>query len=581
MKLVNPRLRAYFITAGAGLVAMTLAACAVPADSPDAAKAESSAVKRKPNVLLIVADDLGYSDLGAFGSEIPTPNLDQLAREGQLLTRHYVLPTCSPTRASLMSGTDNHVAGLGNMAENLPRMQRQRGQPGYEGYLNERVNWLPELLRDAGYATSMVGKWHLGRDKATWPFARGFEQSFAALAGGGSHFASVPGKPIIADRSPWVQNDQTVTLPQDFYSSTSLTDRMLDYLKRNEGTGKPFFAYAAYTAPHWPVHAPDEDIALFKGRYDQGYDAIRQGRLERQKALGLIPRDFKAAEPLPASPDYPSWQMLSDEDKQREARKMEVYAAMVHNLDRNIGRLVQYLKATGQYDNTLILFMSDNGAEPSDSFFPNNANNDNSLENIGRRLSNVGYGARWAEVSATPLRHFKGWSTEGGIASPAIVRLPGVKASGRLLNVPTHVSDIAPTVLALAGVREPQGQYRDRQVRPMTGENLLPVLTAPKVEGASGRVVAGELFGGRWLIDGRWKLVSVMKPYGDNQWQLFDIESDRGETRNVAAEQPEVLARLTAQWQRYADRNGVVFEPNADMPDLRWGKRPIPESQMR
>lgn len=581
MKPVNPRLRACAITTGVGIVAMLLTACAVPTGSPHAAKVDGAAVKRQPNVLLIVADDLGYSDLGAFGSEIPTPNLDQLAREGQLLTRHYVLPTCSPTRASLMSGADNHVAGLGNMAESLPRTKLQRGQPGYEGYLNERVNWLPELLRDAGYATSMAGKWHLGRDKATWPFARGFEQSFALLQGGASHFATVPGKPINADRPTYVQNDQVVTLPQDFYSSTSFTDQLLDYLKRNEGSGKPFFAYAAYTAPHWPVHAPDEDIALFKGRFDQGYDAIRQGRLERQKALGLIPRDFKAAEPLPASADYPSWQMLSAEDKRREARKMEVYAAMVHNLDRNIGRLVQYLKATGQYDNTLILFMSDNGAEPSDSFFPNNPNTDNSTENIGRRLSNVGYGARWAEVSATPLRHFKGWSNEGGIASPAIVRLPGAKASGRLLDVPTHVSDFAPTVLALAGVQAPQGEYRGRPVRPMTGENLLPVLNAPKLEGAAQREVAGELFGGRWLIDGRWKLVSVMKPFGDNQWQLFDIANDRGETRNVAAEHPDVVARLTAQWQRYADRNGVVFEPNADMPDLRWGKRPIPDAQMK
>ncbi|MBR0567903.1 arylsulfatase [Azoarcus sp. L1K30] len=528
-----------------------------------------------------MADDLGYSDLGAFGSEIPTPNLDQLAREGQLLTHHYVNPTCSPTRASLMSGTDNHLAGLGTMAENLRRSPGLRGRPGYEGYLNEQVSWLPELLRDAGYSTAMVGKWHLGRDKATWPIARGFEQSFAALAGGGSHFGSVPGKPIFADRSPWVQDDQTVTLPQDFYSSTSLTDRLLDYLKGNEGSSKPFFAYAAYTAPHWPLHAPDEDIARFKGRYDAGYEVIRQARLERQKALGLIPRDFKAAELLPASADYPSWQMLSAEEKAREARKMEVYAAMVHNLDRNIGRLVQYLKASGQFDNTLIVFMSDNGAEPSDSFFPNNANTDNRTENIGRPLSNVGYGARWAEVSATPFRYFKGWTGEGGIASPAFVRLPGAAVPARRLDVPTHVTDIAPTVLALAGIRVPQGDYRGRQVVPMTGESLLSVLTAPQANSAAGREIAGELFGGRWLIDGRWKLVSVMQPFGDNQWQLFDIASDRGETRNVAAEQPDVVARLTAQWQRYADRNGVVFEPNADMPDLRWGKRPIPESQMK
>lgn len=549
-----------------GLASLSAAASLVNNGSPET-------VAPRPNVLVILADDLGYSDLGAFGSEIPTPNLDQLANQGMLLTNHYVTPTCSPTRAALMSGTDNHIAGLGTMGELLPRSPMLQGKPGYEGYLNDRVYWLPEILRDAGYHTYMAGKWHLGTEPEQWPAARGFEKSFALLNGGGAHFAPVPGKPIFADRVRYVEDNQRAQLPADFYSSNSYTDKLIQDIKQNHGDGKPFFAWAAYTAPHWPLQAPDEDIAKFKGKYAAGYEAIRTARLERMKKLGLLAKDAQPNAGLPPSKDYPSWNMLTPDEQANEARRMEVYAAMVHNMDANVGRLIQTLKDLGEYDNTLVIFMSDNGAEPTDSFFPSNENTDNSLENIGRPRSNVGYGARWAEVSASPFRLFKGWTAEGGISSPAFVRLPGQHSATPRIDVPTSVTDIAPTILDFAGIRLPDGnQYNGRSVHPMSGVSLAPVFKGKAgSEQLANRVLAGELFGGRYIRNGKWKLVSVMTPFADNQWELYDLERDRSESHNVATENPDIVKHMVQLWDEYAQKNGVVFAPAKRMPDTRRG----------
>ncbi|WP_084151274.1 arylsulfatase [Azohydromonas australica] len=529
----------------------------------------------RPNVLVILADDLGYSDIGAFGGEIPTPNLDRLASQGRLLTNHYVAPTCSPTRAMLMSGTDNHLAGLGTMEEALRGAPQLRGKPGYEGFLNDKVTLMPEALRRAGYHTYMAGKWHLGKEPDAYPAARGFESSFALLAGGGNHFGPVPGKPIIADRPTWVENTEKVTLPTGFYSSTAITDKLIGYIERNRADGKPFFAYAAYTAPHWPLHAPDEDIAKFKGKYDAGYEQIREARLARQKALGLLGPNVKPYSGIPPSKDFPSWDLLSPEDRAEEARKMEVYAAMVHNMDRNIGRLIDYLVKTGAYDNTLVVFQSDNGAEPSQSFIPNNANNDNRLENIGRPLSNVGYGARWAEVSAAPFRLFKGWTADGGIIAPAIVRMPAQTQALPPVTVPTHITDVAPTILDVAGVKATATAADGRPLLPMTGDSLTALLrepTAPRrfVE----RPVEGELFGGRFVRKGPWKLVSVLPPFGDNTWELYDVQKDRYENQNVAAQHPDVIKRLAEDWDSYAKRVGLIYTVESRMPDVRFKAPP-------
>ncbi|MEH6368459.1 MAG: sulfatase-like hydrolase/transferase, partial [Pseudomonas marincola] len=361
-----------------------------------------AATSSQPNILLILADDLGYSDLGAFGGEINTPQLDTLAKANLQLTSMYAAPTCSPTRSMLMSGTDHHLAGLGTMAEAL--MPFQKGHPGYEGYLNQQVHSMPQLLQNGGYDTMMVGKWHLGLTPEQGPAARGFQQSFSMLEGGASHFKPRADEPSKIEQVHYVENGKAVEVPDDFYSTDFYTDKLISYMKNTRKDGKPFFAYAAYTAPHWPLQAPDAYLDKYKGRYDKGYDSVRTARIEQMKKLGLLPADFTAARPIPANPHLPGWEQLTPEQQQAEARKMEIYAAMVDNLDHNIGRLLDYLRESGQYDNTLIVFMSDNGAagENHSQWYPNGKHTDNSLANLGRINSEVDYGVRWAEVSAAP-----------------------------------------------------------------------------------------------------------------------------------------------------------------------------------
>jgi arylsulfatase A-like enzyme len=556
----------------------------------------------RPNIVMILADDLGYSDIGAYGSEISTPNLDALAASGRLLTNYHTGSTCSPTRAMLMSGTDHHLAGLGSMAETVAGLVAAGVAPygaahtygfdtlpdGYEGYLNDRSLSLAQLLRDAGYHTYMTGKWHLASmpagtplatggnpwvfRPASYPNAKGFERSFAQLQGAGSHFAPVAGKPTVADLgSVHVEDGQAATLPADFYSSTSYTDKLISYIDSQKDDGKPFFAYAAYTAPHWPLQAPDADIAKYAGKYDEGYEVIRARRLARQKALGLVPADFNGNPGLDEAIGRPRWSSLTPAQRAMEARKMEVYAAMVENLDRNIGRLVQHLKDIGAYDNTLIVFTSDNGAEGAASQFPSNANVDNSLANIGRPLSNTTYGERWAEVSATPFRLWKAFSTEGGVSAPMIVRMPGQTDSRAALHDLAHVKDLLPTFLAAAGVSAPGSSYRGAAVNPITGLSLLPRLE-DRASGdvRAGQALADELFGGRYVIRDQWKLVSVQAPFGDNSWALYDLRTDRGETRNLIAEQPGIAAGLVQDYDAYAKSVGVVWLPVAS------GRPPAP-----
>ncbi|AXK39949.1 arylsulfatase [Crenobacter cavernae] len=522
-------------------------------------------------MLLIVADDLGYSDIGAFGGEISTPNLDRLATEGRLLTDHHSAPTCSPTRSMIFSGTDHYLAGLGAMAE--VTAPNQRGKPGYEGYLNERSLSIAELMQDAGYHTYMAGKWHLGLTEALSPKARGFESSFALLQGGGNHFAPIAGKVQTYDEvgyredgkllPTYVENGKTITrLPANFYSTDFYTDKLISYLAKNKGDGKPFFAYAAYTSPHWPLQAPEGFIDRYKGRYDAGYDAIRAARLARQKQLGIIPADFKENPGLPDTPANPKWGSLTAEQKAFEARRMEVYAAMVENLDWNIGRLIAELKKNGQYDNTLIFFQSDNGAEGGDGtrVYPNNANSDNSLANLGKPLSNVSYGRRWAEVGATPFRLWKGNPTEGGVVVPAIARLPRQIGAKAALTQFTSVTDLAPTLLELAKAPDPGSQHKGKTVNPITGVSLLPALDERGKElRAAGAVIADELHGGRYVRRDNWKISWVTPPAGPGRWELFDLATDRGETTDVASANPQVVSELTAEWDAYVQRVGLIL----------------------
>lgn len=542
--------------AAAAAVALgLLAACADTAPAP--------APPPRPNILLIVADDLAYTDLGVYGGEIGTPNLDALAREGVTFTDFYAASTCSPTRAMLLSGTDNHLAGLGTMAGD--HVGGQFGAPGYETYLNFRVAALPELLRDAGYHTYMSGKWHLGVEDHVAPAARGFERSFALLNGGGGHFSDMG--MFSADAPAQYRDDgRPVELPADFYSTRFYAERMIEYIDSDHGDGRPFFGYLAFSAPHWPLQAPDASIAHFRGRYDEGYDALHASRLAKAKQLGLIAEDV---EPHPGAAGEPAWEELSDEQRRIRAREMEIYAAMVHDLDAYVGRVLDHLRAIGEYENTFIFFMSDNGAEGHRvaSTWPHLGDwvaecCDNSYDNMGRASSYVDYGPSWARAGIGPFRMYKGFVNEGGIRVPAIAAFGGRLAAGTVHRHPVTVKDVMPTLLALAEAAHPVeagGVYQSRDVLPMQGRSMWPVLTgeAESVHG-DGWVMGWELFGRRAIRQGDWKLTWTTAPYGPADWELFHLGEDPGEIHDLSAAHPERKQALLELWDGYVAENGVI-----------------------
>lgn len=553
------------------------------------------------NVLIIVADDMGYSDIGAFGSEIATPNLDALVSHGRVLTNFRTAPACSPTRAMLLSGADSHRVGVAQLENNTSSLINAKNAPfgvnfgydnvpdGYAGRLLASVVTMPQLLRDAGYHTYMAGKWHLAYEfkstptpgsyflPAAYPKKKGFERSFAMQNGSGAHFAPVPGKPLTRyDNGTYTEDDvefPATSLPADFYSSKTFTDKLISYIDSNRGDGKPFFGYLAYTAPHWPLQAPDADIAAHAGRYDEGYDVVRARRISRMKASGVLPQNFVEnpglASAVQGGSGKKQWSELTAKEKALQARAMEVYAAMVSNMDSHIGRIVQYLKDTGQYDNTVIFFMSDNG---SDSTPANGAivTSNTVLAEMGKPGSMVAYGERWAEVSAAPFRLWKTFTgAEGSVSVPAIVKLPGQRKAALPLTAPTLVQDLLPTFLDFARVPVPKGTYDGRAIVPITGVSLRSALlsnTDSSQVRPSSDTIAMEYYGQGYVLrhDG-WKIGRSTTPgvdttsYDEVPWRLFNIATDRGETKDRAAERPDIVKELLAHWDKFVAENGVLL----------------------
>jgi arylsulfatase len=514
----------------------------------------------RPNILLIVADDLGYSDIGSFGGEIATPTLDRLAQEGLRLSNFHVLPSCSPTRSVMLTGTDNHVAGLGTMGEFLtPEME---GNPGYEGFLNFRVAALPEVLKAGGYHTYMAGKWHLGHGEETSPHARGFEETFTLLPGGGSHWSDR--KPLSPPQTMVYRRNGTPVegLPEDFYSTEYYTDMMLQFIDQNRGDGVPFFAYLAYTAPHDPLHAPKEYIDKYKGMYDQGWDVLREERLQSLKDLGIVPED---ASPFPRLASVKAWEEMSAEERQLAARDMEVYAAMIDYIDAQIERVLAYLKEIGEYDNTMIMFFSDNGANGAlPTAYPGQTDEylgsfDNSLENRGLINSFIEQGPGWAQASMSPSRMFKAFTAEGGIRTPFLIKLPGeMRNAGTMNHSFFHVRDIMPTLLEVAGLEYP-AEIDGRQVVSPQGTSVLR-LFAGEVETPSAAVsqVGYELFGLKAYYVGDWKILWMPPPFGPGEWELFNLREDPAEMNDISGEYPDRLAEMIALWEGYKEANGVL-----------------------
>jgi arylsulfatase len=534
-------------------VAAALGACRQTA--PEAADAAPT----RPNILFILADDLGYSDLGVNGGEIPTPNLDALARRGTLLTNFYAGMTCSPTRAMFLSGMDSHLAGLGVMGR--PKRQDQQDQPGYLGYLNSRVATLAELLADAGYHTYIAGKWHLGAEVETGPRARGFERSFVSLDGA-AHLGPWDWRgPQLAR---YRDGETLVHVDQGFYSTRFYTRRLIDYIEGGRADGRPFFAYLAYTAPHWPLQAPAASIARFAGRYDDGYEAVYARRLMRQKELGLVRADLP---PIDDGRFDPRWSALGDEERRIEARHMEIFAAMVSDLDTYVGEVIGYLKAIGEDESTFIVFLSDNGPEAgrmdqSASILEHVGREyDHRLDNLGSATSYVNYGRNWASVSATPFYRHKATAFEGGIHVPAFVHYPRRVAAGARCDATATVMDLFPTFLALAGTRHPGRSYRGREVLPPQGVSLLPLLfgEAEAVHPAD-HLFGWELYGHRAVRRGRFKLVwDQAETPAERRWRLFDLAEDPFEQHDLSVDDPDRYAEMSRGWELYEHENGVIY----------------------
>ncbi len=545
------------------------------------------------NFLIIVADDLGFSDLGFAGSEIHTPTIDTLAQSGVVLTQFYTAPTCSPTRSMLLTGVDHHRVGLGSMHEIMSDELRQN--PGYEGYLTDRFPSLPEQLRAMGYRTFMAGKWHLGLTEQQSPAARGFDRSFAMLNGGASHFADKAGLFSMAPTAAYREDGKTVaSLPNDFFSSTFYADKVMAYIDEARNENQPFFGYLAFTAPHWPLQAPDNYLNRYRGAYAEGWNELQRRRFNALKELNWIPDTAT----LPEQLDFVSdWSELTPESQQRHARDMEIYAAMVEHMDAEISRVMNHLDRRGLLDNTLIIFFSDNGPEGTDAltvlgnedWVPSRF--DNRLNNLGRQNSYTSYGPGWAQVSATPLNLFKSFPTEGGIKTPAVIKLPGEARPDSLserFESAVSVADIAPTLLAIASGEWPAA--RNDTAITMSGHPIAFVGRAMGLKNnphhdqtrsesnassdaveiqEDSRILAWELFGRQAVRVGRWKALKLSPPIGTGQWQLFDLSTDPGERVDLALTERAQLANLIARWNQYAEDNGVVKLDT----DVGYGKR--------
>lgn len=532
------------------LLALCIAGCSQSETDASSAEIQAAATQQpKPvNVLYIMADDLGFSDIAPFGGEINTPNLSRLAAEGTRFTNYHTAIKCNPTRAMFHTGMDNNLGATG------PRTNYQ---------INPDTATMPEILSAAGYHTFLAGKWDNGSDPGEWPADRGYAQSWAMLGGAGTHYFNLTPEGILDGASEYAEGNEKILPPQDYYSSITFTEQALSYIDTALAADQPFFGFLAFTAPHYPLQAPQEYIDRYEGVYEAGYEAIRQARLQRIDQMNLLGMPVT---PWPA-PELRIWSDLSDEDKALEVKRMQVYAAMVELMDEQIGRVLQHLEAVGELDNTLILFSSDNGADGTANGAGLGDHHDNSVANIGTATSFVTQGPDWARVSSTPLRLIKTFSTEGGTRVPMMARWPGHIPSGEINNQLFSVMDILPTVAEVTGTALPNGSFEERQVLPVQGRSALPLLTSGQPiyspEDFTFHTYVEPRLGASYVRRGDWKLAwwQVNRDYVEPQ--LFNLADDPGETANLADEYPEIAEALWNEWLAYAERTGLNLEDTA------------------
>ena len=492
----------------------------------------------KPNIVVVLVDDMGFSDIGCYGGEIPTPNVDALAASGLKFTQFYNTGRCCPSRASLLTGLYAHQAGVGHMIED-------RDEPGYRGRLNEDCVTIAEVLRGAGYFTAMSGKWHLGQAQGVVPWNRGFDRSINAPTGG-FYYGNSPRAELFLNGSKLDNNDPR--LGANWYTTDVWTDFGIKFVDEALAAKKPFFLYLAHNAPHFPLQAPADEIAKFRGKYKAGWDQLRLDRHAREQKLGIVDGNWPLS---PRPEEVKAWNSLSAEEQDRFDEIMAVYAACVAHMDTAVGRLVSALKDRGVFDNTVILFLSDNGGNAEGGV-------DGRSEGgvIGSPESSVRCGESWATLENTPFRRFKHFNHEGGIATPLIVHWPaGFAARGELRSQVGHVIDLMPTCVELAGARYPN-EFHGRAILPMEGRSLVPAFT----DGAVPRqALYWEHEGNAAVRVGDWKLVRFTK---SGPWELYDMAHDRTELHDLAASQQARASSLTNLWETWAKRAHVLPYPD-------------------
>lgn len=521
--------------------------------------AQAALAQPRPNIVLIVADDIGFSDFGAFGGEIATPNIDALARSGVRFASFHAAASCAPTRAMLLTGVDSHLAGIGSMRELMPLSHR--GKPGYAGVLNDRVQTVASLLRASGYQTMVAGKWHLGVDPANLPPARGFDHSAIQADSGSDNFEMRPYLPMKPEAYWYEEGVRLKALPDNFYSSRYFVDKTIEYLQAGQ-QDQPFFAYVAFQANHTPLQAPAHFIDQYRGDYLQGWAQVRAARIEKIHEEGLLAEDATLA----PGPSQQEWDALSPQERYFEARRMQAYAGMATAMDYEIGRLVAYLRQSGRYRNTVFIVLSDNGAVANEPYSNKwgrrwlERNYHRQVEALGEKGSWVAAGSRWGRVANTPLDGIKFYASEGGVRVPLIIAGAGAARPGEIYHEFTYVTDIAATVLDIAAVAEPAAAP---DLEPVSGKSLLPVFKGSRAPVYSADDVIGyEFSGNAALYRGDFNLVKNQPPVGDRQWRLYDIRRDPGETADLRARHPDVFARLQRDYDSYVERVGVLPMPD-------------------
>tara|TARA_R110002049_G_scaffold301166_1_gene493056 strand:- start:23044 stop:24705 length:1662 start_codon:yes stop_codon:yes gene_type:complete len=535
------RLLRYFIIAG--LILVNLTSCK---EQKEVAK---TLTDERPNIILIMSDDMGYSDLAPYGGEINTPNLMALADGGLKFTQFYNTARCCPTRASLMTGCYPQQTGIGHMTQTPnSASDSDLGVPEYKGILNSNTVTIAEALKNAGYSTMMSGKWHLGyHDKNQWPMQRGFDAFYGFIPGAGNFFNPEPPRGITEG------NDPVTITDENYYTTDAFTDKAIEYMDaaKTKNKEKPFFLYLAYNAPHWPLQAPKEDIDKYRGKYMQGWEKLRLERFERMKQMGLVDDSWEISQ----DDDITAWDSLSDEKKQEMDLRMAIYAAMVDRMDQNIGRLVADLKAKNLYDNTIIMFLNDNGACAEGGMLGGGA---------ARQLETkegyvLSYGKVWANASNTPYRMYKHWTHEGGIGTPFIVHWPkGISEEirGSIVNEYGFLPDIMATCLDLAKNEQPK-EYNGHTITPHSGKSLKPLFEDIKT-----RVHTEPIFweheGNKAVRLGKYKLVQDWEKGNHDNWELYDLEKDRTETNNLITEMPDKANEMIVMYQEWATRIKVL-----------------------